>query len=333
MNLTIYVAFIAGLASFLSPCIFPVIPSYLTYISGASAKDLREVRKVKVKVFRESLLFVLGFTVIFTLMGIFFSGLGAAFSGAAKLVNRISGIVVILLGANFILDFWSILNLEKKFRFSQKPSGSFGSVLLGMAFGAGWTPCIGPILASILLLAGSSGSVGRGALLLISFSIGLGLPFIITGLFFSRLDGFMKKMKKNLHTIKVVSGLFLISVGVLIFSGQLSRFNITLFQFAGRLQYAREDNPETVGIILGIIFFTGALLGIRPIYRWFKEKNSTFEVKPEVDGITNNESREKKLPAALILIVLFLFVMGLLSVTNVIQVDQWLVSWLLYQGI
>jgi len=185
-DITLFIALAAGLASFLSPCVFPVIPSYLSYIGGLTLNELESSRKARVMLTVNSLLFVLGFTAVFTLLGVFFSGVGMALSGISRTVNIAAGTVVIILGLNFMFDFWKLLNMERRFHFSKRPAGAAGSLLLGMAFGAGWTPCIGPILASILFLAGSSEEVGKGALLLLVYSFGLGLPFILAGVFIAQ---------------------------------------------------------------------------------------------------------------------------------------------------
>ena len=212
MNINIFLAFAAGLISFLSPCIFPVIPSYLSYISGLSISNMTSHKGNKWNLLMNSILFVFGFTIIFILMGIFFSSVGIALSGITKYINMAAGVIVMFLGFNFIFNFWKILNLEKKIHFKHRPAGKPGSVLLGMAFGAGWTPCIGPILASILFVAGSSGSVYRSIFL---------IPSLFTAA--AAWKSFIKYKKGNLRFITLILwiGLFLVlvSAAALIYSG------------------------------------------------------------------------------------------------------------------
>ncbi|HKJ85409.1 MAG TPA: cytochrome c biogenesis protein CcdA, partial [Spirochaetia bacterium] len=165
---TLALSFAAGLLSFLSPCIVPLVPSYLSFIGGVAANEASDRAPTRGVVILRTALFVLGFTVVFVVLGIVFSGSGALFSNTGNIINVIAGAVVIVLGLNVIFDFWKFLNIERRFHLSSRPAGHFGSVLIGMAFGAGWTPCIGPILASVLILAGSSGSIGTGALYLVA---------------------------------------------------------------------------------------------------------------------------------------------------------------------
>jgi len=153
---TLALSFAAGVLSFLSPCIVPLVPSYLSFIGGVAATEAADRAPTRGVVILRTLLFVLGFTVVFVVLGIVFSGSGALFSNAASVMNVIAGGVVILLGLNVIFDFWKFLNIERRFHLSSRPAGHFGSVLIGMAFGAGWTPCIGPILASVLMRPASA---------------------------------------------------------------------------------------------------------------------------------------------------------------------------------
>jgi len=269
MNINIFLAFAAGLISFLSPCIFPVIPSYLSYISGLSISNMTSQKGNKWNLLMNSILFVFGFTIIFILMGIFFSSVGIALSGITRYINMAAGVIVMFLGFNFIFNFWKILNLEKKIHFKHRPAGKPGSVLLGMAFGAGWTPCIGPILASILFVAGSSGSVYRGAALLFAFSTGLGVPFILAGLYFSFFQKTIVKIRPHLNRIKIGSGLFLIIIGILIFSGQLSKMNILLYSYANKLHNWEINHLYASRAVYGSIFLIPSLFTAAAAWRSF----------------------------------------------------------------
>lgn len=330
MNVNIFIAFAAGVVSFLSPCIFPVIPSYLTYIGGLSLNEMQANRKSRIRLFLNSLLFVVGFTLVFTILGVFFSGVGIALSGVTKYINMAAGVIVVILGLNFILDFWKILNLEKKFHFSKKPGGAVGSVLLGMAFGAGWTPCIGPILATILFLASGSGSVGRGAGLLLVYSAGLGMPFILAGLFFAKFQKAFTRLKKYLHAIKIGSGIFLIFIGILIFTGRLSRINIFLFRLSNGLESLNENFPVGTTLVLGLVFLIPAvIIGISLVKRIIQQKNI---IVTESDVDIEKQVKPKFPLGRLVFSILFL-VISVLIFTRVLDIGSLISSWLTFQGL
>jgi cytochrome c-type biogenesis protein len=330
MNVNIFIAFAAGIVSFLSPCIFPVIPSYLTYIGGLSLDEMQASRKSRLRLFLNSLLFMVGFTLVFTILGVFFSGVGIALSGAAKYINMAAGIIVIILGVNFILDFWKILNLEKKFHFSKKPGGAVGSVLLGMAFGAGWTPCIGPILATILFLASGSGSVVRGAGLLLVYSAGLGLPFIIAGLFIAKFQKVFTRLRKYLQAIKIGSGVFLILIGILIFTGRLSRINIFLFRLSNGLESLNENYPVYTTLVSGLVFLLPAvLIGISFVKRIIQRKDIT----DTESGLESEEQIKSKFPKAGLFFSIFFLVISVLVFTRVLDIGNLISSWLTFQGL
>ena len=327
MNVNIFIAFAAGIVSFLSPCIFPVIPSYLTYIGGLSLNEMQASRKSRIRLFLNSLLFVVGFTLVFTILGVFFSGVGIALSGAAKYINMGAGIIVIILGLNFIFDFWKMLNLEKKFHFTKKPGGAVGSVLLGMAFGAGWTPCIGPILATILFLASGSGSVGRGAGLLLVYSAGLGMPFIIAGLFFAKFQKVFSRLRKYLHAIKIGSGIFLISIGILIFSGRLSRINIFLFRISNGLESLNEEFPIGTAVISGLIFLIPAVfIGISFVKHLIHRSQA---VEPEMES----KRIKLKFPTGRFVFTIAFLLISVLVFIGVLDIGSLISNWLTFQGL
>lgn len=319
MNINIFLAFLAGLISFLSPCIFPVIPSYLSYISGLSISDISDKKNNRWNLLLNSILFVFGFTIIFILMGVFFSSIGVALSGITSYINMAAGVIVIFLGLNFIFNFWKILNLEKKIHFKHRPSGKPGSFLLGMAFGAGWTPCIGPILASILFVAGSSGSAFRGAALLFSFSIGLGVPFILAGLFFSFFQKTMVKVRPHLNRIKIGSGIFLIIIGILIFTGQLSKMNIILYSFANNLHKWEINNINEAKAVYGSLFLIPALFII--VNTW-----KPFIVKKEILLKSSNLILRAGLVSGLLII-------AVLTYTGLFEIGELIQKWITFQGI
>lgn len=225
----IFIAFLAGIVAFLSPCIFPVIPSYIAYMGAASYQN--GLKREKGGLFL-ILSFVLGFTIVFTIMGVLLSVLGFAFREYSVIISRVSGVVVILLGLNTIFNFLKFLDYEKKVEFRSDKKGVLSSLLLGMAFGAGWSPCIGPILASILFLAGNSSTLFSGTVLLLFFSIGLGIPFIFTGIFITKYGDKSKSIKKHMGKIKIFSGILITFIGVFIFFDRMSQINVVLFKWA-----------------------------------------------------------------------------------------------------
>ena len=171
-NINFILAFIAGVISFISPCILPVIPSYLSFIGGVSYDELADRKTSKWGILIKTLFFIAGFSIVFTTFGVVFSSVGASLSGASRIVDMVAGSIVIILGLNFIFDFIKILNMEIKFHYRKSPRGVVGSTLLGMAFAAGWTPCIGsPVMP--LIICPEQSTPGSGSLILKINSSGL----------------------------------------------------------------------------------------------------------------------------------------------------------------
>ncbi|MFW5743145.1 MAG: cytochrome c biogenesis protein CcdA [Spirochaetota bacterium] len=258
---TLALSFAAGLLSFLSPCIVPLVPSYLSFVGGVAATEARESTVRRGVVVLRTVLFVLGFSIVFVVLGIAFSGSGALFGNTGTVINVIAGAVVILLGLNIIFDFWKVLNVERRIHFAKRPAGHAGALVIGMAFGAGWTPCIGPILASILLLAGTSGNVTAGALYLIAFSLGLGVPFLLAGIFFGRAAEGLRRIRRYIPAIKVASGVLLVVIGILIAVGRLQQLSARLIAWGAQLSAWDAAHPA-----LSNALFAGgtALVGLLP---------------------------------------------------------------------
>ncbi len=224
-NLSLLIAFTAGIFSFVSPCVLPLIPSYLTYITGISFDDLVENQSLAVRrrTLFHSLGFILGFSVVFVALGASATLVGGFFQANQQLIRRVGGVIVILLGIHITgLLKLQILEKEKRFEFTDRPVGYLGSVLVGIAFAAGWTPCIGPILASILLYAGTSGDLGRGIALLLAYSLGLGVPFLVSALAFNTFLTHFARLNRYLRVINIVCGVFLVVVGLLLLFDYLS---------------------------------------------------------------------------------------------------------------
>jgi len=217
--LQVLAAFGAGLLSFFSPCILPLIPAYVCFITGLSAESLntvtsRDFKKIKA-ILPESLLFIFGFSTIFIILGASAGFLGSFLFANQKIIKIAGGLIVIVFGMH-ISGLFNIraLEYEKKLHLKNKPVTKFGSFLVGMVFGFGWTPCIGPILGSILMLAATKNSVLKGILLLSAYSLGLGVPFFLLSMGMQYTLGLFSRIKKYFKLISIVSGLLLVAIGI-----------------------------------------------------------------------------------------------------------------------
>ena len=228
-DVTYWTAFVAGLLSFFSPCVLPLVPAYLANLAGAAAIDTGDARKVWPTLLH-SIAFVLGFSILFILMGAAAGLIGASVIAYAETLRIISGIVVIIFGI-FLIAAYKIpwLNYEKRLHLQgARNPGYIRSLLIGAAFAVGWTPCIGPILGSILFIASYTGETVKGATLLAVYSMGMGIPFLLIGLAWSYIVPFWSGLTRHLALISILSGILLIIVGVLILTGQM----MWLSQFA-----------------------------------------------------------------------------------------------------
>ena len=255
-DVSLLLVFAAGLLSFLSPCVLPLIPSYLSILGGvglggatagteATARpesdglkpdgtkpEEKKHASFNPRLFRTSIAFVLGFSIVFILLGILVSVTFSLMGGISKYINWAAGIIVIVLGFNVIFDFLSFLNYENRPLLQKKMNSSLrgmaSALIAGMAFGAGWTPCIGPVLTAILFMAGQSGNTGKAVFYLLVYSMGLALPFLLAALFF---DSFLKHssaLRKHLPLIRRISGIILIVIGIMILTGRYSALNILI---------------------------------------------------------------------------------------------------------
>jgi len=225
-NISLFAAFTAGIISFISPCVLPLIPAYLSFISGVSVEEMKSRdRKSEVlkKVSLNTILFILGFSVVFVALGASATFFGEFLLAKLSLFNKIAGVIIMILGVHLLGVFRiRFLDYEKRFHTKSRPLGLFGSFLVGLAFAFGWTPCIGPILAGILLVASNQDTVTKGVVLLSSYSLGLGIPFFVTAVSFHTFLSVFGWIKKHFRTVEIVSGVFLIIVGFLIFIGSFS---------------------------------------------------------------------------------------------------------------
>ena len=215
-------AFAAGLLSFFSPCVLPLIPAYFTFITGLSLDELTEdARETRKKVILSTIAFVIGFSFVFILLGASASFLGGLAQKFSWVIRYVGGGIIIVFGLHLLgLINIKALNFEKKLHVNEKPVHLLGTFVIGMAFGAGWSPCIGPMLGSILILAGNQDTVMKGVMLLGVYSAGIALPFVLISFFITRLLDIMKKTTKFIGYINKTAGVLLIGVGVLLLTDQ-----------------------------------------------------------------------------------------------------------------
>lgn len=222
----LFAAFSAGLLSFVSPCVLPLVPSYISYISGLSIEQLskaEERSRFRKEIVLNSLLFIFGFSTVFIAFGASASLVGQLLITYQDFVRKLGGVLIILFGLYLlgVLNL-SFLSTEKRFHFKSRPAGYLGSVLIGVAFAAGWTPCVGPVLGTILLYASTTDSLLNGVALLAAYSLGLGLPLFATALGVDRFLAYFKRVRAYLWGVSAVCGVFLVAVGVLIYANSLT---------------------------------------------------------------------------------------------------------------
>ncbi len=221
-TVSLVVAFLAGLLSFLSPCILPLVPAYLSYITGNAIADLSTGELKRALMFK-ALGFVFGFSIVFIIMGASASKLGQVFTDYQDLLQKIGGVLIIIMGIHLsgIFKIKWLYRERRLVKISEKNRG-LGSVFVGMAFATGWTPCIGPVLAAILVYAGSLETISSGIFLLTFYSLGMAIPFLITALAIGKFTLYFGKFSKYLKLVSLLSGMLLIITGILIFTNKLA---------------------------------------------------------------------------------------------------------------
>jgi cytochrome c-type biogenesis protein len=232
------VAAFAGLLSFISPCVLPLVPPYLSYLAGETLEELTgdAGRNVNRRVLVAALCFVLGFSTVFVSLGASASIVGQVVRSYIGLLSTAAGIVIILMGLHF-LGVFRIPLLYREARLDvPKPAGALGAYVMGLAFAFGWTPCIGPILAAILSLAGSEENVGRGAMLLAVYSAGLGVPFLLAAFAMRPFVGLLKRMRSRMHLVEKVMGGFLVLTGIAFLTGTINNVGTWLLETFPALQ-------------------------------------------------------------------------------------------------
>jgi cytochrome c-type biogenesis protein len=228
-HITYIGAFFAGLLSFLSPCVLPLIPSFITYITGLSFADLQAEHPshiIRQKSILHSLAFICGFTVVFVFLGASATYIGSFLNQNATIIRKVGGVLLVALGLHVTgLFHLKFLLGEKRVSIRHKPSGYIGSFLVGIAFAAGWTPCIGPVLAAILAVAATEENVSQGIMLLLLYSLGLGVPFFLSALAMHQFMVAFNRFKKYIRLCEIITGIFLMVIGILIYSNWLSRLS------------------------------------------------------------------------------------------------------------
>ncbi|EAS51182.1 cytochrome c-type biogenesis protein, transmembrane region, DsbD family [Aurantimonas manganoxydans SI85-9A1] len=225
-------ALLAGLLSFVSPCVLPIVPPYLAYLAGLSFDQVRE-RGTEPAVARQimlaSLAFVAGFTTVFVALGATASLVGQVIAQWFDVLSVVAGIIIIIMGLHFLGVFrLSLLYREARVNVAQKPAGPLGAYVIGLAFAFGWTPCVGPVLAAILFVAGSQDTALRGAGLLATYSIGIGVPFLLAAAFATRFLAFAARIRRHMATVEKIMGGALVVTGILFVTGQMATISYWL---------------------------------------------------------------------------------------------------------
>lgn len=227
-------ALIAGVLSFVSPCVLPIVPPYLAWLAGVSFNELKDESpgaEQRRRLIVAALAFVLGFTTVFVALGATASVIGKTIAQHFDTLALVAGAIIIAMGLHFLGVFRiGALYREVRVQVNRKPAGAIGAYVIGMAFAFGWTPCVGPVLAAILLVAGSAENAAFGGLLLAAYSLGIGIPFILAAVFASRFLGWANRVKKHMRKIEMAMGGLLVVTGILFITGQMSVISFWLLE-------------------------------------------------------------------------------------------------------
>lgn len=227
----ILIAMAAGLLSFLSPCVLPVVPPYLAYMGGVSVSDMRDSRAARRPVLLAAGFFVLGLSTVFLMLGMAASAFGRAFLQYQDWFIVVAGVTIMVFGLHFLgVVRIRLMDREARLDAGDRGGSALGAYVLGLAFAFGWTPCLGPVLGAILGLAASEADMARGTALMAAYALGLGIPFLLVAAFFARLQGLLTFMKRNMERIERISGLLLWTVGLMMLTGQFTDFSWWLLE-------------------------------------------------------------------------------------------------------
>lgn len=234
LDVSIWGAFVAGLLSFVSPCVLPLVPPYLCFLAGVTLDELTGEDSDTVpraKIFFSSAAFVLGFTTVFVILGASASLIGRVVMQYLDIFSYIAGAIIIVMGLHFLGVFRiGFLYREARVHVERRPAGLFGAYLVGIAFAFGWTPCVGPVLAAILFVAGTEDTVGSGALLLAVYSLGIGLPFLAASLFAGPFMRLMRRFRAHMGKVEKVMGALLVLTGIMFLTGQMATLSYWLLE-------------------------------------------------------------------------------------------------------
>ncbi len=226
LDIGIGAAFVAGLLSFVSPCVLPIVPPYLAYLAGISFSELTDDKiapGTARRIIVSSIFFVLGFSTVFVALGATASVIGQSIARYFDTLSIVAGIIIIVMGLHFMGVFRiGLLYREARLNMSNHPAGFAGAYIMGLAFAFGWTPCVGPVLAAILFVAGAEDTALRGAMLLAVYSLGIGLPFLLAAVFAGRFLGWANRFRKHMGTVEKAMGGLLVVTGVLFITGSMS---------------------------------------------------------------------------------------------------------------
>ncbi len=234
LEVSVGAAFIAGLLSFISPCVLPIVPPYLCYLAGVSFDQLKDEQAnadASRRIILSAIAFVLGFTTVFVGLGATASVVGQAIARYFDVLSIIAGIIILVMGLHFLGLFRiGLLYRQARVEVDKKPAGLGGAYVMGLAFAFGWTPCFGPVLAAILFVAGSTESAWRGAMLLAVYALGIGLPFILAAGFATRFLGWASRFRRHMGTVEKAMGALLVLTGILFITGQMSAIALWLLE-------------------------------------------------------------------------------------------------------
>ncbi|MDR2159683.1 MAG: cytochrome c biogenesis protein CcdA [Treponema sp.] len=329
--LSLPAVFAAGVLSFLSPCVLPLVSSYLVFLSGNRAGEVPGSRN-RGYLIASTLSFILGFSAVFIVLSVVFSLFMFILGGLGGIINVVSGVIVIVLGLNMLFNFIAFLNYERRWHPLRHPRTLLGSFAVGLAFGAGWTPCIGPILGSILLLAGQSGRLVLSVLYLAAYSLGLALPFMLAALFWDSLLKRLAVLRSRAFLIQKISGVFLVSIGLLMTLGRFKTLN-AFFLKSGRQLAALADRGGPLPRFLpALVFFLIAL--VPHIAAAAKRRPAAAPSGDASAGAPEQKTGGAPLfrPGPVIISVLFL-VLAILQAAGLIQVLALAARWLSFAGI
>ncbi|WP_068312192.1 cytochrome c biogenesis CcdA family protein [Polycladidibacter hongkongensis] len=233
-QVSLFGAFLGGVLSFISPCVLPLVPPYLGYVAGLSAEDMQADTRsagTSAKVFMAALVFVLGFSTVFVSLGATASVIGQSLLAYSDVLAKVAGVFIIVMGLHF-LGVFRIGLFYREARLQVSSRGNLlGAYAMGLAFGFGWTPCIGPVLSSVLFVAGAKETVGQGAILLSAYSLGIGLPFLLAALFARAFLGFMVRFRRHLETVEKVMGGVLVLTGIAFLTGAIQWLSFQLLEW------------------------------------------------------------------------------------------------------